>query len=91
MLSQPSPDALKDLGNAAVKNGKYEEAVLHYTHAIKLDSANYTLYSNRSFAFLKMQQFYFAMEDANETIRLNPTWAKVIAYRLQSFRDGGLN
>lgn len=24
-----------------------------------------------------MQQYYYAMEDANETIRLNPKWAKV--------------
>lgn len=65
------------MGNAAVKNQKYEESILHYTHAIKLDPKNYVLYSNRSFAFLKMQQYYYAMEDANETIRLNPKWPKV--------------
>lgn len=72
---------LKDLGNNAVKQGKYEEAVLQYTQAIKLEPTNSSLYSNRSFAFLKMQQYYFAMEDAKETIHLNPNWAKVI--RLQ--------
>ncbi|XP_044262434.1 STI1-like protein [Tribolium madens] len=71
-----SPEALKELGNTAVKNQKYEEAILYYTQALKSDSNNYTLYSNRSLAFLKVQQYYFAMQDANETIRLNPNWPK---------------
>lgn len=60
-----------------MKNQKFEEAILHYTYAIKLDPSNYTLHSNRSYAFLKVQQYYFALEDANETIRLNPSWPKV--------------
>jgi tetratricopeptide (TPR) repeat protein len=68
---------LKEKGNECVRNKKYAESVFHYTHAIKLDPLNYSLYSNRSLAFLKMQQFYFAIEDAKETIRLKPDWAKV--------------
>lgn len=72
-----TPEALKELGNTAVKNQKYEEAILYYTQAIKADPNNFTLYSNRSFAFLKVQQYYFAMQDAFETIRLNPAWPKV--------------
>ncbi|KAF5270975.1 hypothetical protein FQA39_LY08278 [Lamprigera yunnana] len=73
---QVSVDSLKELGNTAVRNNKYEEAILHYTYAVKLEPTNYTLYSNRSLAFLKVQQFHLAMEDAMETIRLNPMWAK---------------
>jgi len=72
--------ALKDKGNECVRNKKYAESVLHYTHAIKLDPMDYSLYSNRSLAFLKMQHFYFAMEDAKEAIRLKPNWAKVIIF-----------
>jgi len=68
--------ALKEKGNECVRNKKYAESVLHYTHAIKLDPVDYSLYSNRSLAFLKMQHFYFAMEDAKEAIRLKPNWAK---------------
>lgn len=68
---------LKELGNACVKEQKYEEAMFHYTHAIKLDPQNYSLYSNRSFVFLKMQQYHFAMEDALMTIQLKPDWTKV--------------
>ncbi|KAL3279675.1 hypothetical protein HHI36_017181 [Cryptolaemus montrouzieri] len=76
MEAEPTPDSLKELGNKAVQEKKYTEAILHYTHAIKLTPTNYALYSNRSFAFLKENQYYLAIEDANETIRLCPTWAK---------------
>ncbi|KAL2717817.1 hsp70-Hsp90 organizing protein 3-like isoform X1 [Vespula squamosa] len=67
---------LKELGNACVKEQKYEEAMFHYTHAIKLDPQNYSLYSNRSFVFLKMKQYHYAMEDALMTIQLKPDWTK---------------
>ncbi|XP_014602148.1 PREDICTED: hsp70-Hsp90 organizing protein 3-like isoform X1 [Polistes canadensis] len=73
---EPEVQNLKELGNACVKEQKYEEAMFHYTHAIKLDPLNYSLYSNRSFVFLKMQQYHFAMEDALMTIQLKPDWTK---------------
>lgn len=69
---------LREKGNECVRAGNYAEAVLHYSHAIKLDSTSPQLYSNRSLAFLKLQQYYYALEDANEAIQLDPTWAKVI-------------
>lgn len=71
-------DALewKEKGNECVRNGKFEEAVLHYTTAIKSDPKNPTLYSNRSLAFLKSGQHYYAFMDARETIKLRPDWAK---------------
>lgn len=76
--SQPgSVEELKTKGNECVKDGKFIEAVLHYTQAIKLDPNNYVLYSNRSFAFLKLDQHYLSLQDANETVRLQPQWAKV--------------
>lgn len=74
---QPSVEELKNKGNECVKDDKFIEAVLHYTQAIKMDPNNYVLYSNRSFAFLKLDQHYLSLQDANETVRLQPQWAKV--------------
>ncbi|KAJ8714540.1 hypothetical protein PYW07_002765 [Mythimna separata] len=71
-----SVEDLKIKGNECVKDGKFIEAVLHYTQAIKMDPNNYLLYSNRSFAFLKLDQHYLSLLDANETVRLQPQWAK---------------
>lgn len=70
-------EELKSKGNECVKDEKYIEAVLHYTQGIKLDPNNYVLHSNRSYAFLKLDQHYLALQDANETVRLQPNWAKV--------------
>jgi len=52
------------------------EAVIHYTHAIKLDKKQYQLFSNRSLAFLKLEQYFYALDDAQTTIKLNPNWPK---------------
>lgn len=71
-----SADELKDEGNRCVKAGNFTEAILHYSHAIKLSPADPILYSNRSLAFLKQQQYFYANEDADRAIGLNPTWAK---------------
>ncbi|XP_053673993.1 uncharacterized protein LOC128724290 [Anopheles nili] len=69
-------DELKEEGNRCVKAGNFTEAILHYTHAIKLNPVDAILYSNRSLAFCKIQQYYYANEDADKAIALNPTWAK---------------
>ncbi|CAK1542139.1 unnamed protein product [Leptosia nina] len=80
----------KEKGNDCVKNGKYIEAVLHYTQAIKMDPNNYILYSNRSFAFLKLDQHFLSLQDANETIKLQPQWAKGYFRRAEVEAASGL-
>jgi len=60
-----------------MKEEKHIEAMIHYTHGIKLEPHNAYLYSNRSQAFLRMQQYYYALEDAKKTIELMPSWTKV--------------
>lgn len=67
---------LKEKGNAALSMGQYEEAVKYYSAAITLDPRNHVLYSNRSAAHAKAENFNAALEDANQTIALNPTWSK---------------
>lgn len=41
-----------------------------------MDGKNHVLYSNRSAAYAKAGKFAEALEDAEQTIKLNPTWAK---------------
>lgn len=67
---------LKQQGNACVREKKYQKAMLHYSHAIKLDPKNYSLYSNRSFTLLMMERYRDALNDALMTIRLKPDWSK---------------
>merc|ERR1719238_1316252 len=62
--------ALKDSATEAFKSQDYEKAVDDLTSAIKLD------FSNRSVAYTAMQMYEKALEDADECVRLQPTWAK---------------
>ncbi|WAR00433.1 HSOP3-like protein [Mya arenaria] len=69
-------EELRLQGNACVKEGNYTEAVLHYSHALQCDPGDHLVYSNRSLAFLRLQQYYLALQDAHTVIRLNPKWSK---------------
>lgn len=67
---------LKELGNAALQAGKFNEAIKAYSDAINLDQSNHVLFSNRSAAYLKAGRFQDALSDAEKTIQINPSWAK---------------
>ncbi|XP_034173674.1 stress-induced phosphoprotein 1 [Osmia lignaria lignaria] len=67
---------LKEKGNSALQDGRFEEAIKHYTEAIALDTNNHVLYSNRSAAYAKAGKYEQALEDAEKTVSLKPDWAK---------------
>uniref|UniRef100_H2ZQC2 Uncharacterized protein n=1 Tax=Ciona savignyi TaxID=51511 RepID=H2ZQC2_CIOSA len=71
-----SADTRKVKGNTFMKDSKFIEAIVEYSEGIMLDHSNPVLYSNRSLAFLKMDQYFYAMKDAEVTIRLVPEWPK---------------
>ena len=54
-----------------------EEAIRLYSAAIVLDPNNPILYSNRSAAYAKIQEYEKALEDAEKTVALKPDWTKV--------------
>lgn len=79
-MTENAPDTAddhKERGNECIRNGKYNEAVLHYSFAIKLSPNDAAFYSNRSLAFLRLKQLYYANDDAEKVIQLKPDWAKV--------------
>ncbi|XP_033121023.1 stress-induced-phosphoprotein 1-like [Anneissia japonica] len=67
---------LKDEGNNAQREGRFQDAVGNYTDAIKLDPSNHVLYSNRSAAYANLKQYEKALEDAETTVKLKPDWSK---------------
>ena len=69
-------DELKAKGNAALQAEKFEEAIQHYTEAIKIDTNNHILYSNRSAAYAKVGKYAESLQDAEKTINLKADWAK---------------
>jgi len=52
-----------------------------YTDAIKLDTKNHVLYSNRANAYTRLESFKEALRDADECVKLEGDWAKGHARR----------
>lgn len=69
-------EALKIKGNTALQNSNFDDAIKCYTEAIEIDPSNHVLFSNRSAAYAKARDYEKALNDAEETIRIKPDWAK---------------
>jgi serine/threonine-protein phosphatase 5 len=75
-MTQPSAVEFKDRGNKALLESKYDEAIDLYTKAVELDSSNAVFVANRAQAYIKNEAYGFAIADASEAIRLNPSYTK---------------
>lgn len=58
-----TPEEFKEKGNACVKEKNYKEAIVHYSNGLRKNPADFFLYSNRSFAYLKLKQYYYALAE----------------------------
>lgn len=82
LSSKEKAQEYKKKGNEYFMVQRYEEAILCYNEAIKLDVSDAVFYSNRSIAFLALQQYEEALHDAMQCVALKPEWDKV---RLRDF------
>lgn len=72
-----SADEYKAEGNKHFAAKEFEQAVELFTKAIEVSpNPNHVLYSNRSGAYASLKNFKNALEDAEECVKINPTWAK---------------
>ena len=72
-----SHDELKEKGNECIRQKNYKDAALYlYTSALSKDPSSHTVFSNRSLAYSKLQQFESALQDANKCIELAPNFAR---------------
>ncbi|KAH0615674.1 hypothetical protein JD844_025973 [Phrynosoma platyrhinos] len=67
---------LADCGNETAKQGQYQEAVLLFTEAVKLNPREYRFFGNRSFCFERLQCYAEALQDAQLALSLQPGWPK---------------
>ena len=54
----------RERGNALFKAGRYAGARDQYTEALKYDSTNAVIYSNRNASHAKLQDYELALRDA---------------------------
>lgn len=66
----------KKLGNECFAAKKFDEAILHYTAAIKEDPENAVYYSNRSACFFSLKKWEAASEDATTCVQKDSSFIK---------------
>lgn len=69
-------DKLKVLGNNAMAQRNFTEAIAKYTDAIALDPTNVVYFSNRAAAYTSNQELENAVRDAERAIELDPSAPK---------------
>lgn len=83
------------MGNEAFAAQQFDQAIQHYTQAIKKQPTNHVYFSNRSASYAGLEQWEAATEDAKECIRLDPSFVKgyyrlAVAQIAQSLYDAAL-
>lgn len=58
----------KDAGNALFKNGDFPGAIREFDEGVKRDPNNKFIYSNRSFAYIKLMEPVRALADAEKAL-----------------------
>ncbi|POR31638.1 Heat shock protein STI1 [Tolypocladium paradoxum] len=71
-----SADELKALGNKAIADKNFDDAIDKFTQAIAIQPDNHILYSNRSAAHASKKEWDSALADAEKTTEIKPDWAK---------------
>lgn len=66
-------EACKEAGNAAFKEGRYEDAVAQYSQALALQPGSSVYHNNRALVYLKLQRYAAAEDDAEASLRISPS------------------
>ena len=82
-------EQLKTTANRFFQEGKFLDAEKWYSEAIALDSSVPAYWSNRAFAHIKLENYGYAIRDAEEAIKLDPAFIK--AYYRRASANMALN
>jgi len=67
---------LKSVGDLALKEKRFDDAIKSYSQAIELQPENEILFSNRSAAHLSKGDAAAALADGERCVQLKATWPK---------------
>ncbi|CAG5125600.1 unnamed protein product [Candidula unifasciata] len=87
---QDLAQAAKNKGNKFFKEGKYEDAIICYTEAIKtcppdIKTDMSTFYQNRAAAYENQKNYKNVIEDCTAALQLNPRYSKALARRSKAY------
>lgn len=73
-MSTEKGEKLKDEGNAFFKKEDYASAIAKFNEALQEKPGDDKLLSNRSVCYSMLKQYSEALVDAEEVIKINPSW-----------------
>ena len=73
LADRVDPLSLSGLGD----NGDFSQVIERLSDALNLNPNNFTLYSNRAAAYMRVGKYSEALADANRALELKPDWTKV--------------
>lgn len=76
-INEMSAEEYKAQGNQSFAAKDFTKAIEYFTKAIDASpTPNHVLYSNRSASYASLKNFKKALEDAEECVKVNDSWAK---------------
>jgi len=76
---------LKTEGNKAFQQNHFEEAALKYSEALEHNPFDATLFCNRAYMRMKIEQHGFAIDDATKAVTLDPKYVKAYYRRAMCY------
>lgn len=80
---------LKEAGNAELARGHFLQAIERYSEGLEYGPNHAVLLSNRALAYIKIENYGLALQDADRAIASDPTYAK--AYYRRASANFALN
>jgi stress-induced-phosphoprotein 1 len=78
-LNPEIAEAHKVKGGEFFKAGDFPSAIKEFDEGLRRDPTNVAIYSNRSFAYIKLMEPAQAIKDANKALELDPSFVKAWA------------
>ena len=80
---------LKEKGNKAFGQRKYQEAIDLYTLAIRINDTNPVLFTNRAQALMKVGKPMDASQDCRQALKLKPDFVKAFIHLAKALKELG--
>ncbi|KAF8371079.1 hypothetical protein PRIPAC_77508, partial [Pristionchus pacificus] len=80
---------MKDEGNLAFKEKRYNKAIQLYTESLVLER-NHLVFGNRAQTFIHLAQYELALRDINEALEMEPTFLKNLNRRAKVLAHLGM-